>query len=370
MPSFLSLLNSTPLRSLLLAAAILPSAHAAADNDDDAADDTPETFTALPGKSGGRSTIRLWAENDLGWSDKYYTSGVKFAYTSPEIFAKDTPLFFRDLIALTPLSLSSPTQPAAYRFHFGLTHEIYTPKHEYDHTPPPGDHPYSGLLYATFALSSETASSLDAIELSTGVIGPSATAKQAQNGWHRFIDEPLANGWHTQLHDEPILQFAWTRVGRYNWAQFGGFEIEWLPRIHVEIGTVRDYAAIGSQWRIGWHLPRDFGTGGIHSSIALARPARNFDAPLTFSSALPDSAWLFIDAQAEAWLWNAPLEGNVWHHSTKVHARPFAGGVAVGIAAQWNGWTLSITENLRTQAFRGQDKQFSAFTSISLGITF
>ena len=366
--------RATALAFLSVAALLSATASAAAttEAEEDEEEGTAKTSLIAPAALPSRkhSTIQLWGENDLGWSDKYYSSGLKIAYTTPEIFANGAPpLFIRDLIALTPLAQNSALTPTTYRLHFALNYEFYTPKDEYSKIPRPGDHPYAGMLYGTVGVSSETDFRLDALEASVGIVGPSARARQSQNNWHRVIGAKLVHGWDTQLRDEPLLQLAWTRVGRYNWLEGRGLQIDWLPRFHVEAGTVRDYAALGAQWRIGWNLPRDFGIASVRSSNALTRPASNLVNALP-SHVLPDSTWFYVDAQAEGWLRNMALNGNNWHKSAKVHRYPFVGEVSVGIAVQWGGVRLSIAEVLRTLEFRGQGHKVFDYTTLSMSVSF
>ncbi|MDR0536405.1 MAG: lipid A deacylase LpxR family protein [Puniceicoccales bacterium] len=316
------------------------------------------------GSASNLSAIQFWNENDIFWSDRYYTNGLKLAYTTPEISTgKELPLFFRDLLKFSPLSENTDIVPAAYRLHFALAQEIYTPWREHTALPQPGDHPYSGLLYATVALSSETLSRLDSIELSVGILGPGSYARQAQGEWHRLIGVKLAEGWRHQLRDEPILQLGWTRAGRYTWLRKDSLQVDWHPRAHVEVGTIRDYASVGAQWRVGWApagLPRDFGIAGIRSSPAFTRPAGGF----------PDSAWLFVDLQGEGWLWNSTLDGNLWHKSAKVHRYPWVAEAVVGISAQWGDLRVSLSEVIRSKEFRGQHGEVSVHHILSLGLTF
>ena len=360
-----------PIAGMLLAATIAP-AHAATTDEaweiTDGATPVPSRELKpahLDGNHSREGTLALFVENDIGWSDKYYTSGLRAAYTTPVIFENGLPKLFQDMLALSPLATPSPTCPVAYRLHFALTHEFYTPKHETWRVPPPGDHPFSGLLYGTFGVSSETENRLDALEIELGIIGPSAGAQRAQNDWHRVIGSPVSNGWHTQLRDEPIVQFAWTRVWRFHWlgnsTPQGGFSLEWLPRLHLEAGTVRDYASAGWQWRTGWNLGKDFGAGLLHSTSALVRPASNRHGT---------SAWFFLDVQAEYWALNMPLDGNNWHRSRSVHSYPWVGQVSLGFTAQFGQWRLGITEVLRTKEFRGQDCEVTAFTSVTLNLSF
>ncbi|MDR2513066.1 MAG: lipid A deacylase LpxR family protein [Puniceicoccales bacterium] len=356
---------------ILLVAAITPALATSNDTAREKKDGATPVLTSeikpghLSDNRNKNSALTLFAENDLGWSDKYYTSGLRAVYTTPAIFVNGIPKFFQDLLSLTPLAVPSPASPIAYHLHFAATHEFYTPKHETWRIPPPNDHPFAGLLYGTFGISSETENRLDSLEIELGILGPSAGGQRVQNDWHRVVNSPLSNGWHTQLRDEPIVQFAWTRIWRFQWlgntGDCGGLELEWLPRLHLEAGTVRDYASAGWQWRTGWNLAKDFGTGLLHSSSALVRPAANRDNT---------RIWFFLDVQAEYWALNMPLDGNNWHQSRRVHSYPWVGQFSLGFATQFNQWRLAITEVMRTKEFRGQDNEISAYTSVSLNLSF
>ena len=355
----------TPLFFLAAPTAFVLPAHA--DFSDGAASGLPATeAVAAPRKaSGDLAAVSFVEENDFRWSDKYYTNGLGLVYITPEIFTNGTgsaPRFFQDLVALTPLSDS---QSANYRLHFALAHEIYTAKNEHSTTPHRDDHPYAGLFYATLGVSSETPGRLDVLEMSLGVIGPSAQGRRAQNQWHRFVSDPLVRGWDTQLRDEPIVQLAWERTWRLGWELGGTMGMDLLPRVGLEVGTVRDTASLGVQWRAGWNMPRDFGMRTLHSPAGAAlRPARN-------EGAAPDAFYFFVDVQGEACAWNAVLDGNAWRAGgARVHSYPFVAQVAAGFAAHWGAWRLGFSQVVRSKEFATQDDWVFVHSSISLGLVF
>jgi hypothetical protein len=356
------------------APAATPAAAAFADDDGfgEAADiSLPIVAIPFDTRAANLGAFAAWCENDLAWSDKYYTSGIRFAYTTPEVFRDSLPTFLRDLTTFTPLATPTATNPVAYRLHFGFTHEFYTAKDEHAHVPRLGDHPYVGMFYGTFGLSSETFNRLDSLEISLGITGPSARAQHAQNGWHRVIDRPLINGWHTQTHDEPLAQFAWTRAWRFNWldSSSSSLECDWLPRLRLEGGTARTYAEIGWQWRLGWGLPKDFGVTTAHDSLAFTRPARdvNYDIPISWK---PDSTFFFFDFRGQYCARDTSLDGNIWYDGYDVHRYPWRGEIACGVATRWGPLQLSIQEVIRSKEFRGQDREVFVYTSATLRFVF
>ncbi|MDR2430060.1 MAG: lipid A deacylase LpxR family protein [Puniceicoccales bacterium] len=318
--------------------------------------------------SGNLAAVAFVAENDFRWSDKYYTNGLGLAYTTPEVFTGATggvPRFFQDLVALTPLS---GAQNAGHRLHFALAHEIYTAKNEYSPAYHRDDHPYAGLFHATLGISSETPRRMDTLEMSLGIIGPSAQGRRVQNQWHRLVGDPLVRGWGAQLRDEPVIQLAWERTWRIGWELGGTLRTDLLPRVGLEAGTVRDVASLGVQWRAGWNVPGDFGLRTLRAPAGAAlRPARSEG----LHGAAPDAFYFFIDAQGEAWAWNAMLDGNAWRAGGgRVRSYPFVAQVAAGFAAHWGGWRLGFAQVVRSKEFATQDDWVFVHSSISLGLVF
>lgn len=350
------------LRSLA-AAALIPATTITAFADAPAAVPVKKSRTAAQ-----MSTFTLMDENDFKWSDKYYTNAIQLAYTSPVLFQENSaPDWLAATLRFTPLAVSSSTTPAEYRFHFGIAQEMYTAKYS-DRYPPPGDHPFAGLLYSSFGLSSETADRLDVLELSLGVIGPGSLARQTQNEYHDLIGDDRFRGWPNQLRNEPLVQLAWERRYRVPLHREESFGIDLIPLIHLEAGTVRSYATSGSHLRLGWNLPEDFGVDTLRSTNATFRPARNL--PTTISGFRPDALYFYAGAQIEGWLHNSPLDGNLWHDSYSVDSYHCVGQSALGFVAHWGQWKLAFSEIIRSKEFRTQDRDYFIFHSVSLTAAF
>lgn len=329
-------------RLLLAAFALAPLCSLAASSDE-------ETYDFR--KSKDLSAVEVSSENDYyGFNnkDRYYTNGFKVAYVTP--------------------SLSGDPAVWNYRLHMGVSQEIYTPSNQGASTPPFGDLPYSAWLYAFVGIGWEDDSSLDLLTLRAGIVGPSALGKQVQNNYHNFAGDSTAKGWDTQLRDEPGIDIEWHRIWRSRLAGTrDGFSAEILPRIGIEMGTVRTYGSTGFQFRYGKSLPTDFG-------VRLSRDTIVDGVPVKFEGGkgiAPDAYYVFGDASGEAYFWNMNIEGNMYHSGNGVPKNDFVGQLAFGFAIHWGSTKLAFTEAFRTMEFDNQKGgPFSSFGNVSLSVGF
>jgi hypothetical protein len=142
------------LASLLLLACILTPWVQAADNDD----------------SGG--TLGLYLENDASaGTDRYYTSGVKLSWSSPNLERySDSPYAspFLPLFDLLPYINEADYQK---NLVYGIGQNIYTP----DDTESVGlvgnDRPYAGWLYVGFGVVWKNERVRNSLVLDIGVVG-------------------------------------------------------------------------------------------------------------------------------------------------------------------------------------------------------
>lgn len=291
------------------------------------------------------AAVSLASENDVygGHGDRYYTNGMRLLW------------------------LAEPAPGESSRFFCGAAHEIYTPRDWVPKSASPDDHPYSAWLYATAGLAITDERRMDLWTLNAGVVGPSAFGEQVQSEWHRIIGVKRFNGWDTQLRDEPGVDLAWLRVWRLRAAGVGGgYAVDVLPRLGVEVGTVRDVAKVAVQVRLGRNLPADFGELRLRDGIAGLSPAR-MERPASRSWA-PDSWYAYADFQGEAWARHMMLDGNLWHDSRSVDAERAVAQISCGLTGHWGAARVSLFQALRTREFRTQDGVF-LFGGLSVTVT-
>lgn len=338
------------MKPLLLACAFVAAMPAVAATDPDSLDHLP-----LQG------VLNVWLENDLMVrTDQHYTHGSRIAYTTAEKpLDPDT-----DWIARAVHFLPSPAMdPASYRTSLALTQNIYTPRDISIPTIIPEERPYAGWLYATLGLQSLGRSAgntpiLDYWAINLGVVGPASLAEQAQNGIHGIRDIEKARGWDNQLRNEPDIGIRYGRGLRYRATLSESVAGEFLPFAGAQLGTVQTFASIGTQWRIGYNLPTDFGWRSI-DDVLPATGGRQKDG------SNPRGIYIFWGVEARYYGHNMLVEGNLLHDSHWVQIQPLLGEFKIGLVYSGKRWDIAYTHMVRSKEFRTQEDADS-FGSLSL----
>lgn len=307
------------------------------------------------------STLTLVSENDkyFAGTDRHYTNGFKLTWLG-ETDLNESADFVKFATRWLPWMHQEKTD-WHYKVGFALGHNIYTPTDTGTTALQPYDRPYAAWLYSSILLQAQVDNQLRLIEISAGIVGPSAMGQQVQNSWHDVIKVPHAKGWANQLHDEPGLQVSWER--RYRTWQFapasmGALGCDLIFRHRVTLGNVATHLAGGAVVRLGWRLPADFGadlirpTGG---STPNGGVARRF------------SAQVYASGELRAIGRDIFLDGNTWRDSPSIDKRPLMADLSFGFVLSWPSFQIAYTQNYRTKEFYGQPRR-DVFGSV--GITF
>jgi hypothetical protein len=313
----------------------------------------------LPEVGLRRMAVTLVTENDkyFAGTDRHYTNGLKILWLG-ETTLDESHDFVRGVANLVP-TLRTVADHQRYKVGLALGQNIYTPSDTETAALIPDDRPYAGWLYGSLLAQAQAddGSTLRVVELSIGMVGPSALGREAQNGFHGIIDVPEAQGWANQLKDEPGLILSWERRRRlHTWEVDGRRWLDVIGRGRLTLGNIHTHAALGGRVRLGWNLRRDFGTDLIRpagGAIANAGPARGF------------SAHLFASAEVRAVARNLFLDGNTWRDSHAVDKRPVIGDFSAGLVLAWPSFQFTYTQDMRTREYYGQDKR-DVFGSVAV----
>lgn len=314
-------------------------------------------------------------ENDaLLGTDQNYTQGLRFTRLSrnlKDFRHPDYPVstFLADKIV--PRLAERFRDLAALRRGFSFGQNIYTPSNIHTAAFLPNDRPYTGWLYLglNFHILRDgrdgRVPSSTVVEFTTGVIGPWALGRFAQNGWHDLWRWPRALGWGHQLRNELGVNFVVEQKRRYSTdgalkiedVARTGFAVDAIPHYGYSLGTVSTYANAGAELRAGWRLPLDFGTPVIRASGDTA-----------VEGTQGAFGWhVFGSCDARLVARDAFLDGNITRGGPHVSKRPFVADWQHGLAVNFCRLKLTYSEVRRTKEFHGQARR-QAFSSI--GITY
>jgi len=189
--------------------------------------------------------VRLYMDNDLNFSDKYYTAGSKaefrsfgpaYSYGHGE---KTGSALRREIVGIT------------------LTQEVYTPENFAPSNIIYGDRPFAGWAYLGFFTeelrADDDSSQKFGVEL--GCLGSCSRADLAQEDWHFFAGWPYPQGWKNQIDQEfgLVLQYdkRFPKLIDHRFSPGNGVVFDLAPKFHLEAGNIFDRASVGLQMRFG-----------------------------------------------------------------------------------------------------------------------
>lgn len=318
-------------------------------------------------------TANFYFENDLfSDTDQQYTNGVRLSFVSPGIDSfiddPDLPGWMRDANRLLAPLDPEPVrlgEDVSRRLIFTLGQLMYTPEDRERTRVDPTDRPYAGWLYMGFGYHTQTRNRMNSFEVNLGMVGPAALAQESQDFIHDLRGIDKFDGWHNQLRNEPGLQLVYEHKNRWLRYSLGkGWEHEVLLHAGGSLGNVATYLNAGSEYRIGKHLPHDFGTsalrpGGDNSVPGQGDPRFRHDWGIHGFVSV-DGRWVLQDIF---------LDGNTWRSSHSVEKEPLVGDIAFGVAATWQQWKLSYARIYRTRQFETQQGNHN-FGSLAVSYTF
>src|SRR5882724_7663605 len=137
-------------------------------------------------------TFTVSSENDkyFAGTDRHYTNGFKLTWLGETDLNKSRH-FVQEAARFIPW-MDPERVDWHYKVGFALGQNIYTPVDTETTTPIPNDRPYAAWLYGSILLHAQLDNQLRLVELSAGVVGPSARGEEIQNAWHDVIHVPHA----------------------------------------------------------------------------------------------------------------------------------------------------------------------------------
>ncbi len=333
-----------------------------------------DVSSAPAAPDAGPQTLTVLFENDLfGDSDQQYTNGFKMNWMSPNLKAlgeaPGVPAWLlravHGLNAFEHAVLGENER--AFNLGFSVGQLMFTPGDTQTVQLVEDDRPYAGWLFGGLTLVSKTDYVADTFDVQVGMIGPASLAEDAQRLVHELRGFDVPQGWQNQLSNEPAFLLYYERKWRVLSAPLvSQFGYDLITHVGLAAGTVMDYGAAGAEFRLGWHLPQDFGT-------SLIRPGGDSNAPSTVSGAGGRSrgfgAYGFAAVGGRLVARNIFLDGNTFEDSHSVDKKIPVGDLILGASVIYDGIKLSYAQVFRSREFDGQTRRHN-FGSLNLSVSF
>jgi lipid A 3-O-deacylase len=200
-------------------------------------------------------------ENDIGFSDRWYTNGMRATKSQ---LTKDSNKAHDKFLSFLADRWCDNKGGCTVRGQ-ALGQNFYTPGDITVAGPQPDDRPWAGwLYYGVTAQKVIDHGSMESLEIDLGIVGPAAGGKFVQKTWHELVGAREPRGWGNQLRNEPGVMVTWVKRVRL----FASQSIDFTGHHGWNAGNVMTALAIGGTLRMGKGLC-GYGTPPIPSTVLL-----------------------------------------------------------------------------------------------------
>jgi lipid A 3-O-deacylase len=325
------------------------------------------SFTLAAADKAPRGFCRFQIENDMGYSDRNYTQGMRY----DRVFApgEESP-WVREI--LSDLRLA-PQEGDMAGWYIGQL--MFTPGDLSLENPPPTDRPYAGWLFLGVQRMSFGKYWRDTVAVSLGVTGKWSLAEHAQSGWHYLWREVVKvdsgfvpiEGWDTQMPTEPTLDIFLERKARVELSK-GYWQAQLLPYANANIGTVFLAARAGATLRAGYNLPNDHGSRALYNLISEFKTTAGgsaYSPPTEAKAVAPDwGLHGFVTFEGKAMGRNLFLDGTLFRNSRSIDKETILRDFIWGIGLSLCRFHITYSHVRRGREFTGQDGE-QVFHSIA-----
>lgn len=207
-------------------------------------------------------TFSVFMENDVvDGSDKHYTNGTAFMYLSN----KDTNDLKKHDNKFYELISKIPTFHKDTKYQsFGITysHFAFTPSDLNNPNKIVGDLPYAGVVTLDFILYKWEEDFFHEYMITLGMVGPSTHTDDIQKGFHKITKGSKPQGWHNQLGDDFLYNFAYSFGYKMYQTNLSNKKFDIVSNIGFDVGNYNRAVNVGAMLRYGKNYPNNFNTVG------------------------------------------------------------------------------------------------------------
>lgn len=310
-----------------------------------------------------------WENDVFAGTDRYYTNGILATLSTPyladEPQKRHMPGWSYPVINRLPF-VSNPAARRAATLSFGQL--IFTPENVLSPDLVTDDRPYAGYLFGGVGFNSLERNRLATWQFNIGVVGPASLAQETSDFIHRLFGGTPAQGWENQLANEPALEAIYETKWRVLDSQNKtGFGHDLISHAGGRLGNVAVYANGGAEYRLGWHLPKNFGSSGIRTGVA-PNPVFTQDDSGNGGNKRT-SLHFFGKVDGRLVIRDIFLDGNTFKTSHKVDKESLVADLMMGVAWYVKRYKFSFAYTLRSREFENQ-RVAHTFGSLSLAFTY
>ena len=305
-----------------------------------------------------KHTLALYMENDIGFSDRYYTNGIKLQYTN------EGGDFWTNAIGFAILDLFVSDSDAHKRFQsLSFGQNMYVPHSIGLAEPIENDRLYAGWLYVNVASHIVSENSLDSFAITMGIVGRHSYAGDIQRWWHDFVDVQMPMGWDSQVKDEFGFIVSYKHFERIWRTDFGNsWQSDAIVCGGVDLGNVITQASASALFRVGYCLPYTFDFNRIDYCSA---------SEVKFYSSEIMRAFFQIGALARFVAYDITLNGNAFVSGGRsVSPDWFVFEPVVGISLARGAIEMNLNLTCRTREYRTQLINHHTYWSASIKYSF
>lgn len=315
---------------------------------------TPRETPAELSAKDSMSVISLIEENDLFFSDRYYTNGIRISYTA------EGDDFYSSRLQFAFLRLFGMEGRQAYQT-VGIGQMMYVDSDIKNPNPPTWDRPYAGWLYIGAGAHLASQDRLDSFTVNLGVVGPISLAEDSQKFIHSIIDSDWPMGWHEQIKNEPGIIISYKHTERFVRTQLtDSLSADFLGSIGADLGNVMTQATVRAYARWGFNMPYSF------------EPARIDYAGGNDVQWRPDGSqpkwhcFMYAGGAARFVGYDISLDGNTFADSRSVTPKWLVGEIIAGISSRYEFIQADLNWTLRSAEFNNQEFPVHMFWSLAI----
>jgi hypothetical protein len=305
-------------------------------------------------KTKNSGTFSFYLENDFFFHiDRYYTSGVKLSWISPDLKDDTEDLgLARWFYSLFKGAFFVDRPEFHHAVSFSIGNDIYTPNDLTRSDLIENERPYAGMTYIGIGFHNKSSRRMSTLEFDLGIVGPHSFSEAFQKTIHTWFGYEDPYGWDHQLKDEPALRIIYDHKWKLlKWQLGGDYGFDWITYVRGGLGNVYTGAGLGMEVRWGFILPDDFGTFPIRPGGDVTDIKGRSSG---FSRQGRFGVHVFAAVEGQAVLRDIFLDGNTFRDSHSVDKEPFVADLMVGVVLRVNRFKIFYSQVYLTRRFKTQ----------------